>query len=885
MSECEYIKLNTSIQTGSNATEPRTNEEGDIEAVIELRLPDDLIKRNPRKKVENVELQTTKLRLSMANLPTAQIPVDYDQSTDNTLFSTCALGVWPFCWPNNTSFQPPIAGGVLNNCAFPYWNKHELYILVKGMDATGENEEIEQDPVLNPFNVVDPGIGEYFPTLKDPSILFHNMYLSWSAKMENFPLEQMKNTKAPCQIKEIESIERILQDALENAMSWECTEAFHVAVSYWVHYPYLVDLSPPPHPEYTRVMNGATYCFWKYELFTDPQNTPPSLLRPSLNSHLAAAVKPEVRLDEQSLTISYDTAPFLGNGTIPILWNQSFINNYEIPLNLRDEPLWIHKPPPKRVCLYDVNQEETSFNYNLPEIQNAAAFNIIANKEMKNTFDFLPWMKVDRFKTNPNNTLKYYRPHFSIRYDDSTPSDDNDCFWLLDCTAANLTVTGPDPVTVDEGVMKIQTDTTVTNTQEKQESTNTVVSINVTNVEGCLGSKTGSTSYFEYTAYFHQLPDPPYVEQYPYMITNVRGIIGSDYYITNVSDKVIDNNTSRVITTLNFGEWETTSNTTESSTTYSTQYLPEDQREIGTVISETTNTQGGNVVGPEKNFDKLSDLYNDLPSASFHTSIRHITCLNPDSGDYYPFKDEYIEVLYKPTGATEPQVYSTGETTLKIPYPVYSGNYFSETTTVVDDPEHSDPNTEPEQVVKHVYRWTNYPVIITNFTVNARKSNGDYFYNTRETTTTTSISTVDSPAPSLVGNLHLTYTWPNLPVVVMSPLSSIVLTLDGLKFTQEIQPINMQLPTGSSLVQTIPVVENYYSLATTLRDLHDELVVTRSDFDSNPKYVVSPESIGARSLKISAKYIAKDGTLTQIYIPKNGVFNLQLTFRVSYFTI
>ena len=120
-------------------------------------------------------------------------------------------------------------------------------------------------------------------------------------------------------------------------------------------------------------------------------------------------------------------------------------------------------------------------------------------------------------------------------------------------------------------------------------------------------------------------------------------------------------------------------------------------------------------------------------------------------------------------------------------------------------------------------------------------------------------------------------------MVVMSPIQSIVLTLSGVTLSQEICPINIQNIGGSSLTSTVPVVENYYSLAQTLRDLHDELVVVKDDFNDKATYTLAATSGQERVLHLSAKYITKDGTLHQIYIPKNGVYSIQLTFGITYY--
>ena len=156
--------------------------------------------------------------------------------------------------------------------------------------------------------------------------------------------------------------------------------------------------------------------------------------------------------------------------------------------------------------------------------------------------------------------------------------------------------------------------------------------------------------------------------------------------------------------------------------------------------------------------------------------------------------------------------------------------------------------------------------------------------NVKTTTTKTTITElVEDLEATTTGNLRLTFTWPNLPMVVLSPIQSIVLTLQGVRVNQEYQPINITEKDGSSLTATFPIVENFYSLATTLRDLHDELVVVKDDFDSTATYSLDAQAGQERVLRLSAYYITKDGTLHQIYIPPNGVFSLQLIFGLSFY--
>ena len=150
-------------------------------------------------------------------------------------------------------------------------------------------------------------------------------------------------------------------------------------------------------------------------------------------------------------------------------------------------------------------------------------------------------------------------------------------------------------------------------------------------------------------------------------------------------------------------------------------------------------------------------------------------------------------------------------------------------------------------------------------------------------TTAYKTTTITEGAIEYHGNVRLSFTWNNLPMVVMSPIASIVLTLTGMQIDHEIQPINIVEYGGSSLTAVVPVIENFYSMASTLRDLHDELVVSKDSFDDTATYTLSNNSGQERVIQLSAKFITKDGTLHQIFIPPKGVFSVQLTFGTSFY--
>ena len=128
----------------------------------------------------------------------------------------------------------------------------------------------------------------------------------------------------------------------------------------------------------------------------------------------------------------------------------------------------------------------------------------------------------------------------------------------------------------------------------------------------------------------------------------------------------------------------------------------------------------------------------------------------------------------------------------------------------------------------------------------------------------------------------VTYRWENIPTILLSPVSSVVLLMDGLGVSPQILPINIRQRQGSSLTTTIPVVENYFPLTSTLRDLHDDLILRKENFANTALFSIPPSGITERTLRFRIGYITKDGQLFDLYIPPTGVFTLQLTFCFHY---
>ena len=231
------------------------------------------------------------------------------------------------------------------------------------------------DQRVRPLNVSDSAFPYY--SNHGNNSLFN---LTFPSNLENFP---EVNTEI-VSIKNIGTLEQIFQDAIENAIVFACS---------------------------------------------DTSTTPTTV-------HLSSGVKPKVSLEDRQLVLSYDSAPFTELGVTPVLWNQSFINNYESPQRIRDELNW-YQPPPKRVFSYDVALgEDRSFSFTIPENVNVQPFNIVVNRAFKETFDFLPWITVDTH-TFSNVIL----PNVDL--------DEKGCFYLLDCTTLKLEMGAPEPTIIE----------------------------------------------------------------------------------------------------------------------------------------------------------------------------------------------------------------------------------------------------------------------------------------------------------------------------------------------------------------------------------------------------------------------------------------------------
>lgn len=1130
MIEREYVKLNTSIQTGSNASTLKYDDEGNIEASIELRLPDSLFTNDPAHRIDGVQMQTSKMRLSMENTPIAAFPLDEELTTENTQVTKCQVDVYPYSFLDDNKIAPT-PGDSANPIAFPSYKKHFItykFKVVYYSTNAATPVILDFETFYGESNNPDlwfPKNSRFYQMLVKTNVLTasqHMMNITTASNHEDYRIDG-----DIVYVRNIGGLTQMLQDALENAVTYASTEdnivlnIYLLNVSYWTP----PDLKPTPQYDNYVVLDeffGDKYCFWKMEY--DAANS-------THKCDLAAAFKPQIRFDEQSMSVSYDSASF--KDMIPIFWNPCFVNTYGQPEQMTIDTLrnevW-NQPLPKRIYRYGVtvNDDPRTYSYTLPENMKCALMNFVGNEQMRKIFSFLPWIKMDldkaviegessplfsvedkfRIAQFTSTTTRYYNPandtisfpteyltpavdsdgNYVFRYKKDENGGMYDCEWLFtnvdgfgsgdsgidinltpsrsivkDEVLDTYTSNNPDlvegvfnenilPLNADRYIRLIKPGVNVTideplGTCIYRSSSNAVQYCEMVKIDSTVTINSNVAAYLQthsprfldfvrhyipisegttsetfdgeyYIRTYKRQPSyplfrktttnysnlslveyrnlnnsyPSYYIQHRVTITKLSDVASDKSLIVpnltpeNNSFYILDGTTSEVtigqqevieretpglyevslgVKTENLKTKATgrVKNPRPNDTTSGITSLPEarpwylyDSNHVTDIpdgLTYTFQSPSGNK-NPGTRTNELWEIYSamrrpnevpgeelapttvtvqstdpfevdsvedDLDPGSTTTeppflppgtqyeetvvgdvSVDHMTCSHPSYGGrkgiwklFYLVDGEPRVVTYESTisKSVTLRTTQTGDpdsgNSRSLYVPLANANavyYYSyDITGPVGGMYIHKVNwrfggdVSPDQDVDPDY----YIYIYDNSYIEIR----DIYYDMEQDlsrTDTTSYTVVDQ-AKEIVGNQRLTFTWNNLPIVVLSPISSIVLTLDGMQVTQEYQPVNIAQPGASSLTSSIPVIENFYSLASTLRDLHDELVVSKDSFDDTATYTMSNTAGYQRSIRISAKYITKDGTLHQIYIPPNGVFCIQLTFGLGIYTL
>ena len=173
MTDRKYVVLNTSIQTGSNASQLLEDADGNVAAQIELRLPDNIFSPSEGGlKVDTVSMLTTKFRVSLSETPIASIPLDNDLSSETVKVSTCKLDVYPFVTTDDGNLEP-YTKYKDDPKAFPFYKSH--YIVFNFYTNTSSSTEkilaYSVTGVANTYNYLFPKNSPFYPVLNSSGIL------------------------------------------------------------------------------------------------------------------------------------------------------------------------------------------------------------------------------------------------------------------------------------------------------------------------------------------------------------------------------------------------------------------------------------------------------------------------------------------------------------------------------------------------------------------------------------------------------------------------------------------------------------------------------------------------------------------------------------------
>lgn len=161
-----------------------------------------------------------------------------------------------------------------------------------------------------------------------------------------------------------------------------------------------------------------------------------------------------------------------------------------------------------------------------------------------------------------------------------------------------------------------------------------------------------------------------------------------------------------------------------------------------------------------------------------------------------------------------------------------------------------------------------------------------YILDTRQTSA--SVLTTH-PYKVLLGSNYEVYKIPEFVLkftasdaVSLTTINSILLTMNGVVFNQEVYPVNFtSLSASSAQTGTIPVIENYLPLITRPSDLTTNMIVSRTDFANAAPIKINPSLLKERSIKFKLHYVTKTGEMKEMLIPDDAPFTFQLCFGLT----
>lgn len=126
------------------------------------------------------------------------------------------------------------------------------------------------------------------------------------------------------------------------------------------------------------------------------------------------------------------------------------------------------------------------------------------------------------------------------------------------------------------------------------------------------------------------------------------------------------------------------------------------------------------------------------------------------------------------------------------------------------------------------------------------------------------------------------YNFVQSDAVSTTSISSIILTMDGASFTEQVYPVNFSVTTKKTAqTTTVPILEVYYPMWTRPSDMTTTMIIARDSFENAAPVKINPYMLKERNLKFKLHYITTEGEMREMYIPLGVPFNFQLCFAIE----
>ena len=127
------------------------------------------------------------------------------------------------------------------------------------------------------------------------------------------------------------------------------------------------------------------------------------------------------------------------------------------------------------------------------------------------------------------------------------------------------------------------------------------------------------------------------------------------------------------------------------------------------------------------------------------------------------------------------------------------------------------------------------------------------------------------------------YHFDSMNLISLIPVSAFVVMLNGMTVTPQTFPVNINPRNiSSSQITSVPIIEVYYPLWTSIDDLTTSMVVSKDAFSNAAPFMLTPDALRERNLVFEVYYVTNDGALHLLTIPPGTAITLQICYSISY---